>query len=893
LSTVLTLLADAAKKHPDATALIDPGGHAHTLAELESAVLALSAELQAQGLARRRIAVVLPAGAEMCQALFATTIAGVAVPFNPSSTLSELLAYFAMAGVAAVLTMPEALHAPVEAANILNIPVIDFTGMKPAREARLYAPSPSDLGIVLMTSGTTGRGKLVPLSHANLAAGTTEVAKSLNLSSNDRVLSMWEMHHVGGIVDLLLAPISAGGSVIAAGRFDAANFFALTEAMKPTWFQGVPTTLRDIVTFARRSGRKIEPGSLRFLRSVAAALPSEQLLELEQLFGLPVITTFGMTEASPLITSTRLPPASRKPGSAGTPCGTEIAIMDDADKPLPLISRGNVAIRGPNIFSGYENDPEANAEAFRGGWFYTGDLGYLDEDGELFLTGRSKDIINRGGEKIAPQEVDEVALSHPAVAEAACFPVPHPSLGEEIAIAVVPCDGASVTLAELKDHIGAVLSPFKVPRHLLLVTEMPRNPVGKILRSALTQAMTGQSRDTAATQSIANPLEAAVATLWAEELDLSQVGLDEDFAALGGDSLSSMRLILAVERLTGLRIPDDVMSRIETVREMAALLVTLGATTKPPFRIKGDRRKRDLALDAVVIGMQGRGGFDDKILARAETLVELESLRHALENVSPPEELIRLLDAARVRKRWFGFGLSNLDRRREQWRTELTATMEKAKDATKWRRVAVSENVDLMTDPSGPSAYKSLIVGFTSRAMRLTAPTWNILCALDPQKHDLLLLRDPDRRHYFSGVAGVAPNLSGIAQWIADWQAPHGYRDTVGLGTSAGGIPALVVGIESGWRRILASGADSPRRHPHFSVPLLSAARKLAQRSETSVTIAFSAGKERDAEAARQLAEVFPTAALIGDPRFNEHPLLYLLHEKGELKSFLARNLLD
>ncbi|MBC2836152.1 non-ribosomal peptide synthetase [Paragemmobacter straminiformis] len=897
MSTVLTLLQDAARRAPDAPALIIPQGVTLDYAAFESAVLSLAAGLQAKGFAKRRIAIVLPAGAEMCQALFATAIAGVAVPFNPSSTLSELLAYFSMAGVAAVLTLPQALPAAAEAAQVLDLPLLDFHAVSaPQADARLAAPDPSDLAIVLMTSGTTGRGKLVPLTHANLLAGTREVARSLGLTAQDRVLSMWELHHVGGIVDLLLAPIFAGGSVVASGRFDAQRFFDLLGSAQPTWFQGVPTTLGDIATLARREGRDPRGSSLRFLRSVAAALPAAQLAELEQLFALPVITTFGMTEASPLIASTRLPPALRKPGSAGTPCGTEIAIMDDHGTPLPALERGEVAIRGPNVFTGYENNPEANAESFRNGWFYTGDLGYLDTDGDLFLTGRSKDIINRGGEKIAPQEVDEVALSHPDILHAACFPVPHATLGEDIAIAVVPRAGAALTLRDIKTHIGASLAPFKVPRHLVLVDALPRNPIGKVLRTALTAAFTEQAQAAdhppEGQPERASPLETAVATLWAEELDLPQVGLDDDFAQIGGDSLSSMRLILAVERLTGLRIPDDAVAQIDTVRQMSAFLVTLGATEKPPFRTKADRKDRDALLDAVQAATADRDGFDDTLLQRCTSIVELDIIRHTLENVAPPALLTRLFAASPEKRGWWPFGRTALARRRADWSREVAATLADATDPLAWQRVTVSDNVDLMTDPSVPSNRKTLVIGFTSRAMRLTAPTYQILCALDPAQHDLLLLRDPDRRHYFSGVPGVATSLGGVARWIADWQAPLAYRETVALGTSAGGIPALVVGLQNGCRRILLSGADSPKRHPHFAAPLAQAATRLDQSPETRVTIAFSAGKDRDRDAAADLAALFPRATLAGDPRFDEHPLLYLLHRKGELKPFLRKHLL-
>ena len=193
-----------------------------------------------------------------------------------------------------------------------------------------------------------------------------------------------------------------GGTLVCAGSFDAGRFFELLDRVRPTWFQGVPTTLRELVVHARLAGRLPVRSTLRLLRSVAAPLPADLMRELEKAFGVPVIQTFGMTEAAPLITTNRLPPGKRKPGSTGTPCGCEVAVLDAAGEPLPGAATGEVAVRGPNVFAGYEDDPETNARVFRRGWFMTGDVGRFDEDGFLHLTGRVKEMINRGGEKIAP-----------------------------------------------------------------------------------------------------------------------------------------------------------------------------------------------------------------------------------------------------------------------------------------------------------------------------------------------------------------------------------------------------------------------------------------------------------------------------------------------------------
>ena len=367
-STIRELVRNAARRDGSGPAVEEPQGKLLTYSDLEEDVTSLVGYLATQGVRREpghiaRIAIVLPNGAQMSVALLATTIAGMAVPFNPAYTEEEFSAYFELAEAAVLLTSTAAMPAAVAAAENLNIPVIDIDAAAgPTNRHDLAPPAPGDVAIMLLTSGTTGRGKLVPLTHKNLLTGTREVALSVAMSPSDRVLSMWELYHVGGIVDLLLAPLYSGGVVISAGGFEAGRFFELLSSMRPTWFQGVPTTLREIFLHANHETIAPAGSSLRFLRSVAAALPPAQMAELEALFGVPVIQTFGMTEAAPLITSTKLPPAVRKPGSTGSPCGTTVVILDPLGQPVETGETGEVAIGGDNVFSGYEANPEANAE---------------------------------------------------------------------------------------------------------------------------------------------------------------------------------------------------------------------------------------------------------------------------------------------------------------------------------------------------------------------------------------------------------------------------------------------------------------------------------------------------------------------------------------------------
>lgn len=538
-----------------------------------------------------RIAIVLPNGLEMSVSLLAMASISAALPFNPTYTLSEFESYFAETGVHALLTKGNTIPAARTAAERLGLIIIDLDNIKLDGSASSYhpkiaAPKPNDVALILMTSGSTGRPKKVPLTHRNVCTSARDVCRSLQLQPQDRCLNMWEQFHIGGLVDLLLAPLHSGGTVISTAGFDAAKFFELLRTARPTWFQGVPTSLGELVTYARRNQLEVDRCDLRFLRSVAAALSPALMQEIEGMFGLPIIQTLGMTEASPLIASTQLPPHHRKPGSVGISCGTEIAIFDHSWNRITDGKSGNIAVRGDNVFSGYEDDSAANAEAFRDGWFKTGDMGYIDPEGHLFLTGRTKELINRGGEKINPREVDDAALMHPAVAEAASFSVPHPTLGEDIALAVVSKPNMTVDVAELRTFLGQKLATFKIPRYVHIVEKLPRNAIGKIDRLNLAETYAATQKAAAASNQGLNDIESRIAEIWAQELNVPKVGPDDDFFQLGGDSLSGLRMFLAVEAAFSLNLPPEVLTGLTTVREMARRVVEDGVPKSGPVETK-------------------------------------------------------------------------------------------------------------------------------------------------------------------------------------------------------------------------------------------------------------------------------------------------------------------
>ncbi len=583
---VATLLRDRAASRGDAVALETVAGETISYARLHDRAgriaTALGAVAQPKG-GRPRIGIVLPNGPDMAVSLLGVCLIGAALPFNPAYTAAEFEAYFHETAVDLVLTREGNDGPAVAAAGRLGLPIAylskDGEGIVGADGAGA-APSPpvqTDLALVLLTSGSTGRAKAVPLTHRNVCTSAVEVCRSMDLGPDDRCLSIWEQYHIGGLVDLLLAPLASGGTVICTDGFDAAEFFRLLEARRPTWFQGVPTTLNELVVQAERGPASLRPNTLRFIRSVAAALQPRLMSDLERLFGVPVIQTFGMTEAGPLVTSTRLPPALRKPGSTGRSCGTEIKVVDPSGEPCEPGVDGDIAIRGDNVFAGYENDPVANAAQFRDGWFYTGDIGHLDADGDLFLTGRTKQLINRGGEKINPQEVDDALSSMTAVLEAASFAVKHPTLGEDIAAAVVVRQADTLSEARIRSYLSERLTSFKVPQRILFLERLPRNPVGKIDRLALSAL----AEELAKTEGRAyapprNDLERFLAHLWATELGIDRVGIDDDFTMLGGDLLSSLRILMAVEAELDVNVMGEDAAGSMTVRSMAESLAKMG-----------------------------------------------------------------------------------------------------------------------------------------------------------------------------------------------------------------------------------------------------------------------------------------------------------------------------
>jgi acyl-CoA synthetase (AMP-forming)/AMP-acid ligase II/surfactin synthase thioesterase subunit len=557
---------------------------------LAALVGSAAAELSARGIARGdRVALVVENGPEAATAFLSLAAAAACAPLNPSYRRQELDFFLADLGARAVV-VSSTLDTPArDAARALGLQLIELEPVDggPAGIFRLdgAAPAPGPIperapaehALLLHTSGTTARPKLVPLTHANLTASARNVAATLELGPTDRCLNVMPLFHVHGLVASLLASLHAGGSVTCTPGFHPIHMLAWLEECAPTWYTAVPTMHQGLLARAP-ADNSIPTGRLRFIRSSSAALPRPVLEELERTFGVPVIEAYGMTEAAHQMASNPPTLAERRPGSVGRAAGPEIAILSPGGEELPPGALGEVAVRGSNVFAGYERNPEANLDAFTDGWFRTGDEGTLDVHGFLTLHGRIKELINRGGEKISPAEIDERLLSHPAVAEAVAFALPDPRLGDEVAAAVVLEPGRKATEPELQEFVAETLAPFKVPRRIVVVDAIPKGPTGKLQRIGLAERL---ELPTAARRSEPTEprtaFEQGIARVFTQVLDLPTIGVDDDFFALGGDSILGSEAVARLRESTGQQLPLVSIVRSPTVRGMAAELDPVSA----------------------------------------------------------------------------------------------------------------------------------------------------------------------------------------------------------------------------------------------------------------------------------------------------------------------------
>lgn len=504
LSTISELLAVGAD---EAAAITAPNRPALTYYGLRQHLNYVVATLNRLGIGRNdRVAIVLPNGPEMATAFVTVAAGATTAPLNPAYQQKEFDFYLQDLKAKALLVEQGSISPALDAARALGIPILQLV-VDPQQPAGLFQIGPGEgdwsdrpavhgglaaaeeVALILHTSGTTSRPKIVPLTHQNISASARNIRQTLALTPQDCCLNVMPLFHIHGLMAAVLASLSAGASLFCTPGFDALQFFAWLGEANPTWYTAVPTMHQAILARAGRNQAAIAATRLRFVRSSSASLPPQVLHQLEETFKAPVIEAYGMTEASHQMTSNPLPPRPRQPGTVGVAMGLEVAIMDAQGSLLPAGHIGEIVIRGGNVIAGYENNPQANADNFTHGWFRTGDQGVLDEAGYLTIKGRLKEIINRGGEKISPREVDEVLLDHPAVQQAVTFAMPHPKLGEEVAAAVVLRAGAAVEERELRAFAGERLANFKVPRKIVIVDEIPKGATGKLQRIGLAEKL--------------------------------------------------------------------------------------------------------------------------------------------------------------------------------------------------------------------------------------------------------------------------------------------------------------------------------------------------------------------------------------------------------------------
>jgi acyl-CoA synthetase (AMP-forming)/AMP-acid ligase II len=495
-STPNTLLGLLGAAPDDRTALIQPDLNVRlTYGALRQQVEAVASALVAAGVGRGdRVGMALPNGVANIVTFLAASVAGTAAPLNPAYKEDEFRFYLEDTNAKVLLLPPDGVDEARRAADgkvpILIVEMdaagtVSLSGVGPGRPVTM--PSVDDTALVLHTSGSTGRPKRVPLSHANLSISAGNVARSYALGPDDVAVCVMPLFHVHGLVASTLATLSTGGTVVVPGKFSPLSFWRIAQEVGATWYSAVPTIHQLLL--ARVTAGAAKPAGaakLRFIRSCSASLPPQVMHDLEAAFGAPVLEAYGMTEAAHQMSSNPLPPAPHLPGSVGIGTDVGITIRDSEGRELAPGERGEVCIKGPNVITGYENNPEANATAFfAGGWFRTGDQGFLDEHGYLTLSGRLKEMINRGGEKISPREIDEVLLAHPAVAEAVCFGVPHSTWGEEVEAAVQLKE--PVAEADLLAFCKERLADFKRPKKIHITEAIPRTATGKIQRRVVAQ----------------------------------------------------------------------------------------------------------------------------------------------------------------------------------------------------------------------------------------------------------------------------------------------------------------------------------------------------------------------------------------------------------------------
>jgi len=643
----------------DVAALLELGREPLRFADLPARLASIRDSLADHGIGRGdRVASALPRGADTAVCFLGVASCAIHVPLNPAYSEAEFARYLAKLRPVALIVAAHDTGAARRSAVALGIPVIDlvpaaglasgsFTlchldGREPVARAWNTA---DDVALVLLTSGTTAEQKFVPIRQRHLLAYARASADYYRLDARDRGLHVMPMYHGHGLKSSLLAPLACGSGVIVSHEFGVASFFRQITELRATWYSAAAAIHHVIAQRIDGYRDAARDARLRFIRSGSARLDPKVTACLEEAFGAPVLERYGMSETCTLA-SNALPPAHRKAGSVGKAVFNEVAIVDDAQNVVGPDTVGEIVARGPGVVDHYLDDPAATAAAFVDGWFRTGDLGRLDTDGYLTLCGRIKDVINRGGEKIGTGEVESVLLAHPAVGEACVFSIPHPTLGEEVAAAVVLAPNMRVTERELRSHAARLLTGFKVPRRVAFVASLPvnaSNKTGRAEREGLRAHLLRDAASSTMHQQPRSAIERQVAALWSERLGVpvDSIGRDDDFFLLGGDSLQVYELFVRLRTRYGIAVGlADLFDDASTVAGMARLVerslrappTSRVATRLVPIKEEGDWPP--------LFAVPGSGGNPvgyvhlGRLLDRRQPLIGIEA--RGIDGSSPP-----------------------------------------------------------------------------------------------------------------------------------------------------------------------------------------------------------------------------------------------------------------
>lgn len=621
--TIDEAINNIATLHPRNPAIVSGSSQALTFHELHLHLQDFRSLLRQMGMRQSaRVGILLPPGPEATLTTLGVACAAIAVPLDPRKTHAELERDLAALSLDALVVQA---HKQAELRSLPDSRGVKLMKVSPLGDGQLGLKlqslpasfEPADVcrsgdspAFILQTSGTTGRPKLVPYSHASVLAAAARVRDWFGLSSADRCLCVAPPFYSHGLTMTIFPTLLAGGSLAIpahAGRVDVTEWF---DELRPTWCSAAPALLGAVRDAARRLEHPPRH-SLRFLVSGGAPLSQDIARELEDIFQVPVLEHLGCTETGPLVAN-RPPPGPNRPGTCGRPEDGTVLLLNEAGCPVPTGMRGEIWACGQTVIASDLSEGGCDAVRATKGWFRTGDLGSLDEDGFLTLHGRSSEMINRGGEKILPGEVEAALMRHPAVAEAAVFAVPHPRLGEDLAAAVVLKPNAPVEGADLRRFLKNHLVTFKIPRSISIENELPKTLAGKVQRRLLSDAAKsgrGMGEHSVESTSRHEPtaLEKELLQVWRRVLNREDLSIDDSFFENGGDSLLATDMILEVEELVGRAVFETILFEADTVRALAPLIANPAGAhsahadhTSPLFVFHGDYANGGLFLRRLV-----------------------------------------------------------------------------------------------------------------------------------------------------------------------------------------------------------------------------------------------------------------------------------------------------